>query len=313
MGHARPAVQLEIGQFSHRGQRRANNEDWLGTFQPDDATRLARKGCLFLVADGLGGHQGGELASRQAVDQVIRGYVEDPAADVTASLRRAIEAANASLYARSAPAGGRLRSGTTLVAAVVRGAELWTANVGDSRAYLLRSGKLSQLTRDHALFSAEGHQVPLAGERPGRHLITRALGTRPSVEVDQFPPQKLHVGDRILLCSDGLTTPLSDEEIRKIMAAQPPQETAEALVQAANERGGPDNVSVIVIQVVGQAWAQALGRVLRFETWRETLKDLSRFLPGRGQGTWSPLLLVTILLAALALIGLGFVLGLIIF
>jgi serine/threonine protein phosphatase PrpC len=313
MGQAEPAMQLEIGQFSHRGQCRPNNEDWLGTFQPDDATRLARKGCLFLVADGLGGHQGGELASRQAVDQVIRGYVEDPAADVTASLRRAIEAANASLYARSAPAGGRLRSGTTLVAAVVRGAELWTANVGDSRAYLLRSGKLSQLTRDHALFSAEGHQVPLAGERLGQHLITRALGTRPSVEVDLSPPQKLHAGDRILLCSDGLTTPLCDEEIRKIMAAQPPQETAEALVQAANERGGPDNVSVIVIQVVGQAPAQAPGQVLRFETWRETLKDLSRFLPGRGQGPWSPLLLVTILLAALALIGLGFVLGLIIF
>jgi serine/threonine protein phosphatase PrpC len=245
------SVRLEIGQFSHPGRQRPNNEDWLGTFQPDDARRLARKGRLFLVADGMGGHQSGELASRQAVDYVIRAYMDDPASDVAASLRRAIEAANASLYARSVRAEGRLRSGTTLVVAVVRARDLWIANVGDSRAYLWRAGQLRRLSRDHTLFPVAANGLPGREGRSGSHIITRALGTRPNVQVDLFPVRKLYTGDRILLCSDGLTTPLSDDEICQNVAAHPPQKAAEVLVHAANDRGGPDNVSVIVIQVVG--------------------------------------------------------------
>jgi serine/threonine protein phosphatase PrpC len=307
------AVRLEIGQFSHRGRRRPNNEDWLGTFQPEDTGRLAHKGRLFLVADGMGGHQSGELASRQAVDQVIRSYMDDPASDVTASLRRAIEAANASLYARATGAEGRLRSGTTLVVAVVRGVELWIANVGDSRAYLLRAGRLYQLSRDHSLFPAAQDDISLPEGRPGQHIITRALGTRPGVKVDLLPARKLHTGDRILLCSDGLTTPLSDDEICQVMAAQSPQKSAEALVQAANDRGGPDNVSVIVIQVVGPIQGRAPGHQFRFAAWRGALKRLLYLVPGASQGLQSPLFLVIILVVILVLIGLGLILGLILF
>jgi serine/threonine protein phosphatase PrpC len=312
MMHLEPALRLGIGQFSHPGRQRANNEDWLGMFQPDDPGRLARKGCLFLVADGMGGHQSGELASRQVVDQVIRGYVDDPEPEVAASLRQAIEAANASLYARSARLEGRPRSGSTLVAAVVRGTELWIANVGDSRAYLLRGGELRQLTRDHALFPSAGNHIP-AEEPPGRHIITRALGTKPSVEVDVFPPLTLRIGDRLILCSDGLTAPLSDAEILRVVADLGLQKSAEALVQAANDRGGPDNVSVIVIQVGGHMQGRAFAPSFRVETWGAMFEKLLRLLPGGDQGVRSPLFLVTILLGVLALVGLGFMLGLILF
>jgi serine/threonine protein phosphatase PrpC len=297
-------LQLAVGQSSHPGYRRPNNEDWLGTFQPDDAGRLARKGRLFLVADGMGGHRSGELASRRAVDQVIRGYLTDPASEVETSLRSAIEAANTSLYASTASAEGQSRWGTTLVAAVVRGGALWIASVGDSRAYLLRSRELRQLTRDHSLFPAA------TGERAGRHVITRALGTRPKVEVDLFPPLALQPGDRILLCTDGLTAPVSDEEIARVAADRPPQEAAEALVQAANDRGGPDNVSVILLEVAGSRPDPGLARWLRPEAWPGVVASLLGVQPAAGSRTW---LFVIVLLLVLVLVGLGFGLGLILF
>jgi serine/threonine protein phosphatase PrpC len=302
-----PMLQLSVGQFSHPGRKRPNNEDWLGKFQPDDVQRLARKGSLFVVADGMGGHQSGELASRRAVDQVIRSYVEDRAAEVAASLRQAIEAANAALCAETQHGDGRGAGrdwGTTLVAAVVRYDELWIANVGDSRAYLLRDGKLRQLSRDHTLLG-QGDGLP-AGGGIGRHAITRALGRRPDVEVDLFPPLKLKDGDRVLLCSDGLTTPLSNDEIGDVASRYPVQRGAEALVALANERGGPDNVSVILIDVSGRQESAAphslkdvWETVSAAETWQQRLR--------------SPVFIAILLLAALALIGLGFVLGLILF
>ncbi len=359
------ALKLSVGQFSHPGRQRSNNEDWLGTFQPVDADRLEQLGSLFVVADGMGGHQSGELASRFAVDQVIRTYVDDLASDVGASLRRSIETANSALYAesdrrREQPAGRGW--GTTLVAAVVRGDEVWIANVGDSRAYLLRSGRLCQLSEDHVLFpsgmpdgvlAAESHALrdpfgegnppgycsPGGGGIVGRHVITRALGRKPAVEVDVFPPRKLMVGDRVLLCSDGLTTPLTDGEIGQIAARHSPQEAAEALVRAANDRGGPDNVSVILFEVLEGEFAPARG-VLQGPTphksllgkggfaatassalqdiwltltaprfWRKVLESLERSLPGGKQQSRTLLLIVLIVLMLLTLVGLGFILG----
>lgn len=298
-------LQLEIGQFSHPGRQRPKNEDWLGAFQPGDADRLARKGHLFLVADGMGGHQSGEMASRYAVDRVIRAYVDHQAPDVETSLRQAIESANDSLYQQAPGGAGDSRWGTTLVAAVVRGDGLWIANVGDSRAYLLRGGKLQQLSRDHSM--------------KGQHLITRALGTRSQVEVDLFPPLPLRSGDRVLLCSDGLTRPLPDEEIRAIAGRGTAQQATEALVRAANERGGPDNISAIVIHVAnGHAadWhtpGELLAALARPETWRLVVEILPRLLMGDRAAWQSPNVLVVLALAVVALLGLGFLLGLLLF
>jgi serine/threonine protein phosphatase PrpC len=320
---SRPVLQLSVGQFSHPGRKRSNNEDWLGKFQPDDAERLSQKGSLFLVADGMGGHRSGELASRRAVDQVIRNYVDDPVSDVGASLRRAIELANAALYAEAQRRDrdpSRRGPGTTLVAAVVRSGELWIANVGDSRAYLLRNGKLRQLSRDHVLYPAGEEDGAPAGKWIGRHVITRALGRKPNVEVDIFPPLELRDGDRVLLCSDGLTTPLSDEEIRDIGSRYPPPKAAEALVQAANERGGPDNVSVIVLGIASQKTTpgrdgpqNTLEALTSPDAWRSTLETIRQFISDGDQGFRSPVFLAVVLLVILVLIGLGFVLGLILF
>jgi protein phosphatase len=295
----------------------------LGKFQPDDTERLAQKGSLFLVADGMGGHRSGELASRRAVDQVIRNYIDDPASDVGASLRRAIELANAALYAEAQRMDRdptRRGWGTTLVAAVVRSGELWIANVGDSRAYLLRSGKVRQLSRDHVLYPAGEEDGTPAGKLVGRHVITRALGRKPNVEVDIFPPLELRDGDRVLLCSDGLTTPLPDEEICDIGSRYPPPKAAEALVQTANERGGPDNVSVIVIGIASRE--TTLGRDGRQNTpgaitspdaWRSAVESIQQFISDGNRDFRSPVFLAMVLLVILVLIGLGFVLGLILF
>ena len=254
MAGLHPVLQLEVGQFSHPGRKRTNNEDWLGTFQPEDGDQLDTKGSLFLVADGMGGHRSGEMASRRAVDQVIRAYFDDPDTDPAGSLQRAFRTANAALYAQTGDGGTARRAGTTLVAAAVRHDKLWIANIGDSRAYLLRNVKLRRLSRDHSWASA-GAQAGLSENWIGRHIITRALGLKQSVEVDSYVPLDLQVGDRILLCTDGLTTPLVDKEIEHIASRHTAQHAAEALVQAANDRGGPDNVSVILIEVTGRSTA----------------------------------------------------------
>jgi len=316
-------LRLDTGQFSHPGRKRANNEDWLGKFEPVDAERLAQKGSLFIVADGMGGHHSGELASRHAVDQVIRGYVEAQTPDVPSSLRQAIEAANASLYAESmrreeGPAGKGW--GTTLVAVVIRGGELWLANVGDSRAYLLRNGRLRQLSKDHVLFpECEGPNEP-EGEWLGRHVITRALGLGSSVEVDLFPPLSLRDGDRVLLCSDGLTGPLTDDRICQSMGRHSAQKTAEVLVQAANEQGGPDNVSVVLVGIsistglpILDGARGAWRTVSTLVFWQGLADGVGRALPGEGQANRTSLLIVLVLLVILILVGFGFCLGLVLF
>ncbi len=319
MAWRRTILRIEVGQFSDPGRKRPNNEDWLGTFQPEDAGRLAQKGSLFLVADGMGGHQSGEMASRGAVDQVIRTYMDDPDRDLATSLRRAIESANTALYAKTAGRELRGRWGTTLVLGVLRFDQLWIANVGDSRAYLLRGGKLLRLSQDHALSaSAVGIEQPEGWV--GRHLITRALGLKPSVEVDVFPPRRVRAGDRVLLCSDGLTTPLSDDEIQSISLRFPAQEAARALVRAANDRGGPDNVSVIVIDVTDsrtvvdwQAPQRLLEALASPDRWLNVANELRDGILADGNGYRSPAFLGAILLVALALIILGFAVGWLIF
>ena len=296
------APDLEIGQFSDPGRKRPNNEDWLGTFRPEDPARLAEKGNLFLLADGMGGHQAGEMASRQAVDRVIRVYMEHQGRDVAAGLKRAVEAANAALYASSGKLQQGQNSGTTLVAGVIRRGSLWVANVGDSRAYLLRRGSLEQISQDHS-WAAAGERAGLGEDWAGRHVLTRALGTRPQVEVDLFGPLPLEVGDRLILCSDGLTTPLSDAEICDIAGRYRPQKASEALVRAANERGGPDNVSVLVAEVKGPG--QAPRKV-------PAVPDLESLLARVGLRL-SPALIAAVILGAMILVGLGFALGLLLF
>jgi serine/threonine protein phosphatase PrpC len=238
------------------GRVRRLNEDSIATPQLMGITpsEEEERGSLFVVADGMGGHAAGEVASQTAVEVIFAEYYAGDQADCAAALRSAIEAANASILSRAALDMEKGGMGTTVVAALFRGAELTVANVGDSRAYLVRNGRMRQISRDHS-WVAESVAEGLISEfeaqsHPHRSLITRSLGAQPRVEVDLFQ-ERLRPGDSVVLCSDGLTNELSDGAIMRAVMQDEPAQAAAALVKAANEGQGRDNVSVVVVGVPG--------------------------------------------------------------
>jgi len=246
---------LAVGQRTDPGRVRDHNEDNLAVVPPEGvpADALRRKGHLFLVADGMGGHAAGATASGIAVQEVMRAYYEDDSDDLRASLERAFRLANVAIFDRSRDSLTYAGMGTTLVVIVCQDSRMLIANVGDSRAYLIRDGGIRQLTQDHSWVAEAVRQGTLSAEQaryhPRRNVITRSLGNRPDVEVD-FSEEGLLAGDTLVLCSDGLSGQVYDEEIRDVVLALEPQEAAEHLVSLANERGGPDNITVVIVRVV---------------------------------------------------------------
>ncbi len=236
-------MQLRFGASTDVGRMRTNNEDSYLSEAPVAA-----------VADGMGGHRAGEVASAIAMEELaaLRGkgpWPNNRAA--TDDLKRAIVRANRRI--REMAAGDRELNGmgTTLVALLEDGDAVHLANVGDSRAYLLRQGELTQVTVDHTLVQElidEGRLSPEDAERhPQRSMITRALGVDHQVEIDLFT-YKLQLGDRLLLCTDGLSGVLEPAKIRNVLLrVRDSQKAADRLVAMANEGGGPDNITVIVI------------------------------------------------------------------
>jgi protein phosphatase len=235
------------------GRMRQNNEDSYLSSKPVAA-----------VADGMGGHSAGEVASAIAIEELAalrdRGPWENETA-ATDDLKQAILRANRRIREMAASDRKLNGMGTTLVALLEDGDMVHVANVGDSRGYLLRQGELSQVTVDHSLVQElvdDGRLSPEDAERhPQRSVITRALGIDPEVEFDLFT-YKLQVGDRLLLCSDGLSDVVEPAQIRKVLLRIPSaQRAARELVTVANEQGGPDNITVIVVDAVDEATAQA--------------------------------------------------------
>jgi PPM family protein phosphatase len=238
------------------GRRRANNEDYAGAYEPQDADGLARSGRLYVVADGLGGHEMGEKASQYAVEFLLAMYYKTPKLPVDVRLRNIIQQANQNLvaYARRNMGPGE-KTATTLVAAVVRNHSLLVASVGDSRAYLLRKGEISQITRDHSLVGEMLRAGTLteteAQQSRLQNRLTRSVGGVPDLEVDIHPPIALLPGDTILLCTDGLTRYATGRDLLTEASHGTPREITERLICFANERGGEDNITVAVIQVGG--------------------------------------------------------------
>jgi PPM family protein phosphatase len=233
-------MRFRVGAATDVGKVRTRNEDSFLVDAP-----------LYVVADGMGGHRGGDVASKLTV-QTLR--TARPAwGPPGGELLDAVRSANRVVYERSA-ADRELRGmGTTVTALQVAGDAGRIVHVGDSRAYLLRDGALQQLTQDHTLVQQmvdEGQLDPDDAERhPARHIMTRALGVDPEVQIDELTLD-LHAGDRLLLCSDGLSGMLMSDDIEDLLARDgDPQETAEALVALAVERGGEDNVTVVVVDV----------------------------------------------------------------
>lgn len=234
------------------GRRRDSNEDDL---------LVAAEDGLFAVADGMGGHAFGEIASRLAIEtleETIRrdreGLARASVKDAGAWLHDAVAEANRRIWESIGAHEERAGMGTTLVALYRSGDEAVIGHVGDSRVYLLRGQTLHRLTSDHSWVNEQvklGLLTDDAAQRhPMRNIVTRALGSRPEVEVD-LASAKIVPGDLLLLCSDGLNTMLSDDEIREVAASHrdDPEAAARALVERANLRGGEDNVTVLAIRL----------------------------------------------------------------
>ena len=213
---------------------------------------MAMKGALFIVADGMGGHAAGEVASEIAVDTVSNAYYMDDNEEVIPPLLQAIKRANLAIHQRAAENLLRSGMGTTCVAAVLRGNMAYIANVGDSRGYLVRGGQARQITQDHSWVAEQVRAGLLTEEQARTHaqrnVITRCLGTQPDVDVDVFI-EPLQENDCIVLCTDGLSGLISDEEVMRIVNQSVPQESVYHLVERANENGGPDNITAIVVRV----------------------------------------------------------------
>lgn len=229
------------------GRRRKLNQDYIySSEQP-----VGHLPNLFLVADGMGGHNAGDYASRITVETVVERAADSKETDPMRILGEAIQSANALVCKQAGESPELEGMGTTLVAASCRGESLYVANVGDSRLYVVNGSGIRQITRDHSwveeMVSRGGIQRADARTHPDKNIITRAVGVEDRVEVDFFTVQ-LEKGDEILMCTDGLTNMLEDEDIRMILdGARDIVEKAQKLVKAANENGGRDNISVVLI------------------------------------------------------------------
>lgn len=247
--------EVESYQLSDTGLKRRHNEDYVACRQPHHWEELASHGRLYVLADGVGGAAAGEIVSRYAVDRIVYGYYQDADGTPSGRLRRAIEAANADVYARNRLRADQREMATTVVAAIILGDQLTVANVGDSRAYLVRPDGIEQITSDHSLVAEmvlEGAITPKQAEtHPYRHVILRSVGSHATVKVDIFSCQ-LALGYVVVLCSDGLTRQVSDEEIAALARAHPPCQAAQRLVALANARGGEDNITVSISRIVDQ-------------------------------------------------------------
>jgi len=245
---------VEGGSSSDPGQVRELNEDYFGTPETMEISLdlVEQNGRLYAVADGMGGHAAGEVASRQAISTLFEEYYASPSAEVIQSMEEAIEVANAEVYAQASLDRAKAGMGTTLVAAVLQGDDLYVANVGDSRAYLVREQSIEQVTRDHSWVNEQVQAGIITAQEAREHLyrniITRSLGTKPDVDIDFFQ-RKVQPGDVLVLCCDGLSNEVEDDEIARIVPANSAQESAQALIDLANQRGGPDNVTAIIVRI----------------------------------------------------------------
>ena len=240
-------MRFECGVKSDQGKIRNSNED--------SYVAMDFQG-TFLVADGMGGHAAGEIASAMAAE-AVKSFLEEGERDSKTEvlLQNAVQRANAHVYQAQMQKKELRGMGSTLTVLAISNNRFHIAHVGDSRAYLYRNGELKQLTQDHSavwpLYETGILSKRDLAKHPQKHIITRSIGTYPQVEVD-LQCDNASAGDIFLLCSDGLTDVLSDEEIGQNLSEDGtrPQDLADRLVDAANNGGGPDNITVIVVRIL---------------------------------------------------------------
>jgi protein phosphatase len=243
---------IRFGAKTDLGRVRENNEDKFDFYEPEDPTILASRGCFYAVADGMGGHAAGQIASELALKTVIAHYYDNPTDSIPVALLEAIAAANETIHNIALVIPERSGMGTTLTAAIVVEDRVYIGQVGDSRAYLIRGGTIRQVTFDHSWVAEQVRLGGLTAEEaefsPYRNVITRSIGTQPIVEPDVFE-ETVEIGDVWVLCTDGLTNHVEDEEIRLIASNHAPSEAARQFIELANARGGRDNITVCVLSI----------------------------------------------------------------
>lgn len=252
---------VQYATLSDIGLRRKNNQDSFTIQLASDEETFTKFGHLFVVADGMGGHAVGELASKMAVDAIPLTFFKSRAETNGGALTEAIEHANRAIHERGSTNVDFNRMGTTCVCLVLSANGAVLGHVGDSRAYRVRGDRIEQLTFDHSLQWELERQGRLkkndALMSEVRHVITRSLGPEPNVEVEIDGPMPVLPNDRYLLCSDGLTGYVTDPEIGMIIREMPIEESARLLVNLAKMRGGSDNITVVVVQCGD--WANSPG------------------------------------------------------
>jgi serine/threonine protein phosphatase PrpC len=252
--NARPQCYASIlmGAKTDLGRLRENNEDKFDYLEPDEPSVLATRGRVFAVADGMGGHSAGQIAAEISLNLFISSYYSGSSADVESALTRAVREANTYVLDVANTVAGRKGMGATLTAVVVRDDEVFVAQVGDSRCYLLRDGHFRQLTEDHSWVAEQVRSGAMSLEEaeasPFRNVITRSMGGMPDVEPD-ITTIRTQAGDRFLLCSDGLSGMVDDAEMAELLGQGSPTIAAWNLVQRANQQGGRDNITAMVLHV----------------------------------------------------------------
>ncbi len=257
----------DLGKSSDPGRKAKENEDRLDVYEPQDHGQKTRKGALFVVADGMGGPEAGGVASDRAVRKLTEEYYYGaPTLEPRESLERAVKAANAALIQLGKENPDWKNMGSTVVAAAIRGDELYVANKGDSRGILFRPGQAPiRLSVDHTAAAEMVRRGEMTEEEAARsrvsHQLSHRLGKVSAVEAELMGPETLLPGDVLILCTDGLYTQLSLPEIQDVVTRFPAQEAADKLVARAKSGPGTDNISVIVVKWLGADGAVAAAQV----------------------------------------------------
>ncbi|MEP6747702.1 MAG: Stp1/IreP family PP2C-type Ser/Thr phosphatase [Bacteroidota bacterium] len=247
------AANMKVVVRTDLGNIRTNNEDAGLFLRIADAGITLEKGCILMVADGMGGHQAGEVASKMATDIISTEYFKSVHGSIEKTLAKVFTLANKNILAAAAADTSKKGMGTTCTALIVTGKQVYYAHVGDSRAYVIKKNIIGRITTDHTyvqeLIKAGTITAAEAAKHPQRNILTNAMGTKPQIRVDTGKCDFLfEENDRLIICSDGLYDYLEDVEIAGIVNDKPVEEGAEKLVAEAKRRGGHDNITVILAE-----------------------------------------------------------------
>ncbi len=248
------------------GQIRDHNEDYVICKEPANEQEFAQNGWLYIVADGVGGADAGEVASQFASQQTVNHYLQDYSQENWGQrLIDAMQAANTDLRRMVAERNDNSRMATTMVAAVINEHKAYIGNVGDSRGYLWRHGNLEQITQDQSLVAKLLEEGAITEEEakshPRRNVILYSLGSERTPKIDLFE-RFLEPGDKLLLCSDGLTRHVPDAELNHFLAQNDIEQSVNQLIDLANNRGGQDNITVTIIDYLGKPSLPAMPQAL---------------------------------------------------